>query len=489
MPFSTTTSCTEEEWTWIFEKVFKPAVEDAGLDYECRRSVATRGNIVASILEELEDAYVVLADLTDHNANVFYELGVRHSLKDRTILLAQRSDEIPFDLQAYAYHVYDYKTDEGRAALAQKLAQLLADIDANPERPDNPVSDFLRKPSESAYAPSPPQISAKDAAYAQSLAGPPAEGLDACAFARKLAHSGLPQAARMVLQLTRNELQPLMKKELDTLNQRDVPTSIQTKQIPTLAQEYITSVEPLIRKIEQFVLTSIEEGWVAGTRLGLQLAGDWISLTERRPSGHVVRFAQGIPALLAWRLLILMGAKALAEEAFELLGIDLREPIEVEDYSGRFSNRSFLQRRDLFYPEAFLGHAYYPIKYIAELWKDETHLHEFFTSPEDYQFSVAKFLTTVALAAPPNESGHPLYPGYRLMPQAKRAMSSLCSRMAASKSYLEGIAQAIGETSASLRETWSERVKLANSASLGSQYFLHNGVRFPDPMDSEIPEW
>lgn len=488
MPFSTTASCTEEKWTWIFENVFKPAVEGAGLDYECRRSVATRGNIVASILEELDDAYVVLADLTDHNANVFYELGVRHSLKDRTILVAQRSNDIPFDLQAYAYHVYNYKTHEGQAALAQKLAQLLADIDANPDRPDNPVSDFLRKPSESAYVPSPPPVSTNDVAYAQSLAGPAAEGLDAPAFARRLAHRGLPQAAHTVLRLTRSELRPLMKKELDTMNQREVPTSIQTKQIPALAQEYITSVEPLIRKIEQFVLTSIEEGWLAGTRLGLQLAGDWISLTERRSSGHVIRFAQGVPALLAWRLLILIGAKALAEEAFELLGIVIREPIEVEEYSERFSNRSFLQRRDLFYPEAFLGHANYPIKYIAELWKDETHLHEFFASQEDYHLAVAKFLITVALAAPPNESGHPLYPGYRLMPQARRAMSSLCSRMAASKSYLEGIAQAIGETAASLRGTWSERVKLANSVGLGGQYFLHDDVRFPDPLDSEIPE-
>jgi hypothetical protein len=489
MPFSTTTSCTEEEWTWIFENVFKPAVESAGLDYECRRSVATRGNILASILEELEDAYVVLADLTDHNANVFYELGVRHSLKDRTILVAQRGDDIPFDLQAYAYHVYDYKTPEGQAALAQKLAQLLADIDANPERPDNPVSDFLRRPSESAYAPSPPSVSAKDTAYAQSLAGSAAEGLDAPAFARQLAQGGLHRAVNTVLRLTRSELQPLMKKELDTLNQRKITTSIQPKEIPALAQEYIISVEPLIRKIEQFVLTSIEEGWVAGTRLGLQLAGDWISLTERRSGGHIIRFAQGVPALLAWRLLILMGAKALAEEAFELLHTVLKEPIEVEDYSGRFSNRSFLQRQDLFYPEAFLGYANYPIKYIAELWKDELHLHEFFTSQEDYQFSVAKFLITVALAAPPDKSGHPLYPGYRLMPQAERAMSSLCSRMAASDSYLEGIAQAVGETAASLRGTWSERVKLANSVGLGSQYFPHNGVRFPDPMDSEIPEW
>jgi len=129
------------------------------------------------------------------------------------------------------------------------------------------------------------------------------------------------------------------------------------------------------------------------------------------------------------------------------------------------------------------------MKYVAELWRNEPHLKDFFTSEKDYQFAVAKFLMVVALAAPPSESGHPLYPGYRLLPQATRAMSSLCSRMAASESYLEGIAQAIGETTASFRETWSERVKLANSVGLGSQHFLHDGVQFPDPLDPEPPGW
>src|SRR4051794_21138721 len=105
MPFSTTPSCTEDQWTDIFQTLFKPAVEGAELGYECRRSTATRGNIVGTIIQELNDSYVVIADLTDRNPNVFYELGVRHALKDRTIILSQDRDHIPFDLLGYANHV------------------------------------------------------------------------------------------------------------------------------------------------------------------------------------------------------------------------------------------------------------------------------------------------------------------------------------------------------------------------------------------------
>ncbi len=274
MPFSTTASCTEEEWSWIFDNLFKSAVEGAGLDYECRRSVATRGNIVASILQELDDAYVVLADLTDRNANVFYELGVRHSLRDRTILVAQRTSDIPFDLQAYAYHVYDWKTDEGRVALTTKVTQLLADIDANPERPDNPVSDFLRKSPKPARPEPPIHLTGEEVFYAQPLAGPAADGLDATAFARKLGRVKDPKAANIVFRLTHAQLTQPMQSAVESLNQREVPASTDRKQIPVLAGEYIAAIRLLTQRVEQFVLASIEEGWEGGTQVGLRLAGD-----------------------------------------------------------------------------------------------------------------------------------------------------------------------------------------------------------------------
>lgn len=487
MPFSSTESCSEEEWTLIFEALFKPAVESAGLDYECHRSVATRGNIVSLILQALDEAYVVLADLTDQNANVFYELGVRHSLKDRTILVAQKNDDIPFDLRAYAYHIYDLQTEHGKRVFATRITELLSEIDSNPDRPDNPVSDFLGRNIEPTSATPPTTISPQEVTYAQSLAGPSAEGLDASDFARRIARQGPPQAVKTILRITRSELRGLMRESVDELNQRQAPQSITRDQIPIIAREYIDVAEPLVQKIEQFILTSVEEEWTAGMGIGLHLAGDWISLSELRPAGHTIRFAQGTPALLAWRLLILSGTKALNEEAYNLLGVILRESIEVESSSGRFSNLPLIKRRDLFYPEAFLGYADYPIKYMAGLWNNHNHLHSFFESEENYQFALAKFLILLAIAFQPDEEGRPLYPGYRLVSQSSRAMSSFVSRLASSGAYLEGIAQAIGETGAHFREAWSERVQRINSVALGSSY-IDDGPHFPVSLVAEPPE-
>ncbi|MCH7553864.1 MAG: hypothetical protein IIC82_07705, partial [Chloroflexi bacterium] len=110
MPFSATDTCDEEEWTDIFENLFKPSVEEAGLGYTCRRSSAVRGNLIKDIINDLYDCHVVIADLTDKNPNVFYELGVRHALRPRTLLIAQKKTDIPSDLQGYANYVYKWKT-------------------------------------------------------------------------------------------------------------------------------------------------------------------------------------------------------------------------------------------------------------------------------------------------------------------------------------------------------------------------------------------
>jgi hypothetical protein len=143
MPFFKTASCSEEEWTRIFEKIIKPTVEGSGLDYICHRSTATRGNIVKDIMRDLWESFVVIADLTDKNANVYYELGIRHALRNRTILISQNRDDIPFDLNNYANYVYEWKTEKGRKSFIDHVIGLLLEIENNPERDDNPVSDFL----------------------------------------------------------------------------------------------------------------------------------------------------------------------------------------------------------------------------------------------------------------------------------------------------------------------------------------------------------
>ena len=142
MPFSATKTCTKEKWTEIFKNLHKAAITGSRFGYNCERSEIRTGAFIKDILMQLNQADVVLADLTDMNPNVFYELGVRHTLRNRTILVAQTIDDVPSDLKQYGIITYN-TTPEGVTEYKKKISKTLKDIRNNPDRPDNPVSDFL----------------------------------------------------------------------------------------------------------------------------------------------------------------------------------------------------------------------------------------------------------------------------------------------------------------------------------------------------------
>ena len=78
----------------------KKTLNDNG--YRCNRADEISGSklIMNKILSEILKAHYIIADLTMQNANVFYELGIAHTFKDsqNIILIAQRVDDIPFDI-------------------------------------------------------------------------------------------------------------------------------------------------------------------------------------------------------------------------------------------------------------------------------------------------------------------------------------------------------------------------------------------------------
>jgi hypothetical protein len=143
MPFSSSKSCKEAEWTEIFNEQIKPAVESAGFGYKCHRSQALHGNIIEAVLDDLNCADIVIADLTDRNPNVFYELGVRHALRGGTILISQNMDDIPFDLRPYAIQVYDWKLSEHKRQFKERIKEIIGLIEKHPEKASSPIRKYL----------------------------------------------------------------------------------------------------------------------------------------------------------------------------------------------------------------------------------------------------------------------------------------------------------------------------------------------------------
>jgi predicted nucleotide-binding protein len=85
---------------------------------------------MSDIVEHLANAEVVIAVLTELRPNVMYELGVRHTLKRKTIMLVEKDSEIPSDLNAFIALHYSTMTQKGRGELTKTIRERLALLDA-----------------------------------------------------------------------------------------------------------------------------------------------------------------------------------------------------------------------------------------------------------------------------------------------------------------------------------------------------------------------
>jgi nucleoside 2-deoxyribosyltransferase len=85
-------------------------VSSAG--FNCKRADNLFGhNILNDIWLAINRAEVIIADITSRNPNVFYEIGIAHTIGKKVILLSQKKEDIPFDFLHYRHILYEDNTD------------------------------------------------------------------------------------------------------------------------------------------------------------------------------------------------------------------------------------------------------------------------------------------------------------------------------------------------------------------------------------------
>lgn len=100
MPFTEVWSDT------LWKHLIKPTVESLGLN-ALRADDLYGQNIMEDVWKGILQSSIIIADITGRNANVFYELGIAHTLGKNVILLTQNVKDIPFDLNVYRHIVYN----------------------------------------------------------------------------------------------------------------------------------------------------------------------------------------------------------------------------------------------------------------------------------------------------------------------------------------------------------------------------------------------
>lgn len=141
-PFGTKNEINFDE---IERLLIAPALKAVGAEGGTTIDIVEAGNIRVDMFRRLLTADLVVADLSIHNANVFYELGIRHALRDHgTFMLRCDADSFPFDLQTDRYFIYK-KDDPGASlkALVAALQQTKDAIEKSATVKDSPVFTSL----------------------------------------------------------------------------------------------------------------------------------------------------------------------------------------------------------------------------------------------------------------------------------------------------------------------------------------------------------
>ena len=126
----------------IYEEIIKEPIRSAGLEPLRCDEIQEAGSIHKDMFEHIAQDRVAVVDLTTLNANVFYELGVRHALKNNvTVLIQAEGSNIPFNIRGlriimYPANIKDFA--ETRTRITNFIINGL-----NNQESDSPVKEIM----------------------------------------------------------------------------------------------------------------------------------------------------------------------------------------------------------------------------------------------------------------------------------------------------------------------------------------------------------
>lgn len=115
-----------------YSQIYKPAIERAGFIPKRADDLSRPGTIINDIWQYTQNAKIILADLTGRNPNVFYELGLAHSLAKPAVLVAESISDVPFDLRSLRVIEYDKNAHNWGEVLAEKITNSIVELDKSP---------------------------------------------------------------------------------------------------------------------------------------------------------------------------------------------------------------------------------------------------------------------------------------------------------------------------------------------------------------------
>jgi hypothetical protein len=133
-------SLTRRHADMLLNAIIRPTIEPLGYMVKRADEDPTPGMISDSMLIDLRDAELVVADLSELNPNAFYELGIRHARMKPTIHMAIEGLRLPFDNAGYRAVRFDLSDWHSHQQCRNTLEQAVRATEAPDFKVSNPLT-------------------------------------------------------------------------------------------------------------------------------------------------------------------------------------------------------------------------------------------------------------------------------------------------------------------------------------------------------------
>lgn len=142
-PIGEEESETRKRSDQVLKYIITPAVSACGYEPIRADQISEPGIITSQVIQHIVDDPLVVADLSERNANVFYELSLRHALRKPVVQLIHAKEVIPFDVAATRTIKFDHHDLASAEQAKEEITRQIRAVESNPAEVDTPISSAI----------------------------------------------------------------------------------------------------------------------------------------------------------------------------------------------------------------------------------------------------------------------------------------------------------------------------------------------------------
>lgn len=142
-PIGEADSETRKRSDQVLKHIIRPAVQLCGYEAVRADEIDKPGIITSQVIQRVVNDPMVVADLTERNPNVFYELAIRHALRKPLVQLIKKGERIPFDVVGTRTIQVDHRDLDSVEGAKNEIIEQIRSLERDAADIETPISVSL----------------------------------------------------------------------------------------------------------------------------------------------------------------------------------------------------------------------------------------------------------------------------------------------------------------------------------------------------------